>query len=461
MKNFVFFIGLMAGFYVLVTFNSGCAQISAPTGGARDTLPPRLVKAVPEEKTVGFVGNKVTLTFNEYVDLQELQNNLLISPLQKKSPQISYNLKTITIKFKDSLLPNTTYSVDFGNAIKDVNEGNVLKNFTYVFSTGKTIDSLTLTGSVLLAETGKADSTMVAMLYRNTNDTAVQKIKPDYITRVDGSGNFTFKNLPDAEFMLYALKDGDGGKTYNSKTELFAFHDTLVNAAHNNEPIKLFAFAEQKDKNTITTVLKPAAEKKLKHTNNLSGQEQDLLFPLEFTFNNPLKLFDSTAMHLTDTNYIVIPNYTKTIDSTQKKIIVSNNWLPETDYYFIMPKESVEDSAGNFLAKSDSLRFKTKKESDYGTILIRFSNLRLTNHPVIQFVEGNEVKFAFPLTSAEWSNKRFPPGEYTIRILYDSNNNGIWDPGNYSKKIQPENVIPLEQKIPVKAGWDNERDIKL
>ena len=461
MRNIVVFLGLIIGFYVIITFNSGCAQISAPTGGARDTLPPVLVKASPPQKTLNFQGNKIALTFNEYIDVQELQANLIVSPVQKNTPVVSANLKSISIKFKDTLLPNTTYSVDFGNSIKDVHEGNVLKNFTYVFSTGSQIDSLTLSGRVILAETGKADSTIIVMLYRNTADSAVQKIKPNYIARTNKNGVFVFKNLPDNNFNIYALKDGDGGKTYNSKTELFAFHDELVNPAQQKDSIRLFAYAEQKADNKTSTTLKPPAEKKLKLTTNLTGRTQDLLQPLELNFNNPLKLYDSTNIHLTDTNFIIIPNYTKTIDSTRKKITITNNWLPEENYYVIVPKEAVQDSTGNFLAKTDSIRFESKKEADYGTILIRFTGLDLSKHPVIQFTDGQEVKYSFPILSNQWTNKRFEPGEYYIRILYDLNENGKWDPGNYTKKIQPENVISLDQKLAIKANWDNERDIKL
>ncbi len=460
-KNILVFLGCILSCYFLITLNSGCAQIGAPTGGAKDTLPPRLVKASPPLNTVNFKGNKVTLSFNEYIDLQDLQGNLIISPLQKTNPVITYNLKSISIKFKDSLLPNTTYSINFGNAIKDVHEGNILRYFTYVFSTGNQIDSLTLEGNVLLAESGKTDSTIIALLYRNLTDSAVLKTKPDYITKLDGEGNFTFNNLPNANFKIYALKDGDGGKTYNSKSELFAFDDSVINIARNTTPVLLYAYAEQKaDINKIPSQ-KPAAEKKLRYTSNLTANTQDLLQSFELTFNNPLKKFDSLKAILTDTNYRIVQNYTLTMDSTRKIVSLSTNWLPESDYIFILSKTVATDSSGFELNRTDTIRFKTKKITDYGTLLLRFTNIDLSKYPVIQFLEGDNIKFSFPLVSAEWSNKLFPPGEYAIRILYDLNNNGKWDPGNYSKKIQPEKALQLPQKIAVKADWENERDIKL
>ena len=131
-----------------------------PTGGPKDSIPPRLVSASPTLNSTNVKGNKITLTFNEYIDLKEAQTNVLISPLPKKQPSIDFKLKTVTVKLKDTLLPNTTYSINFGNAIVDNNEGNPLKDFTYVFSTGNQIDSFTLSGKVILAETGKYDSTI-------------------------------------------------------------------------------------------------------------------------------------------------------------------------------------------------------------------------------------------------------------------------------------------------------------
>ena len=134
----------------------------------------------------------------------------------------------------------------------DNNEGNPLKDFTYVFSTGNTIDSLTLSGKVIIAETGKADSTIIAMLYRNADDSAVQKRKPDYIARLNGDGSFNFINLPAGNFKIYALKDGDGGKTYNSKKELFAFADAAITVSAKTEPVLLYASAEEKESQTVT-----------------------------------------------------------------------------------------------------------------------------------------------------------------------------------------------------------------
>ena len=455
---FVLFI-----YFISVT-GSGCAQIGAPTGGPRDSLPPILVSANPKVLSTNFKANKITLVFNEYIDVQEVQTNVLVSPFPKTNPMVDFKLKTVTVKLKDTLLPNTTYAINFGNSIRDNNEGNPFKNFTYVFSTGNTIDSLTLPGKVIIAETGKKDSTLIAMLYRNVDDSAVQKRKPDYIARLDSSGNFMFSNLSPGSYKLYALKDGDGGKTYNSKIELFGFAGADVVVSDSTPATTLYAYAEEKDVKKGATAAPPKAgllaDKKLRYTSSLSSNQQDLLTDLLITVNKRLKTFDPQKIILTDSNYNKLEGLV-TLDSTKKIIQVKSKWQQGFHYRLLVSKDAISDSTGLELTRSDTLKFVSKKESDYGNLVLRFSNLASDKHPVLQFVKGEEIYKSVPITSAQWSDKLFVPGEYELRILFDDNNNGIWDPGNYAKKIQPEKAITLDASLNIKANWDNERDIKL
>ena len=455
---------LLAVYFILIT-GIGCAQIGSPTGGARDSIPPILVNAVPKLFNTNFTGNKITLFFNEYIDVQDVQNNLLVSPFPKINPLIEFKLKTVTVKLKDSLLNNTTYTLNFGNAIRDNNEGNPFKNFSYVFSTGTTIDSLQIRGRVTIAQTGKADSTIIALLYRNADDSAVQKRKPNYIAKLDSSGNFTFKYLAAGSYKIYALKDGDGGKTYNSKIEPFAFADSAVTAAESFLPLTLYAYAEEKEEKKIakpvavTGKAAAAQDKKLKYTSSLINNEQDLLTNLILSVNRPLKTLDEKKIILTDTNFNQI-DAKLILDSTQKNISIQTKWKEGAQYRLILFKDAFSDSTGTELAKQDTIRFVTKQETAYGSIVIRFSNLASVTHPILQFIKGEEIYKAVPITNAQWADKLFVPGEYELRILFDANNNGKWDPGSYSKKIQPEKAITLDSKLTIKANWDNERDIK-
>jgi uncharacterized protein (DUF2141 family) len=459
-KGFFYSLIVAAVFFVICSGIGGCAQVGVPTGGPRDTLPPELVSAVPKLYQTNFTGDKITFTFNEYITVADIQKNLLVSPFPKVNPQVNFKLKTVTVKLKDTLLENTTYAINFGNAIQDNNENNPYKNFTYVFSTGPTLDSLSFGGQIILAENGKKDSTMVATLYRNTDDSTVQHRKPDYIARTDAEGRFKFTNLSEGVYKVYALKDNDGGKTYNSKIEVFGFYDSVIVLKDTISPITIYAYAEEKDKKK-GAVTKSLPEKKLRYTTSLSTFTQGLLDSLVISFNRPIKTFDPQKIILTDSNLNKIAGSTITLDSTKKIFTLKTKWAEDMGYRLILDKTAVTDTLGDQLAKSDTIKFKSKKVADYGSILIRFTNIDLKKHPVLQFIQGENVFRSVPITATTWSDKLFEPGDYELRILFDTNNNGQWDPGNYKLRRQPELAITLDKKLNIRADWDNERDVKL
>ena len=174
---------------------------------------------------------------------------------------------------------------------------------------------------------------------------------------------------------------------------------------------------------------------------------------------------DTTLIHFSsDTTFTPITNYRINEDTTQKKLTFEYNWKENTAYNIIFEKDFAEDTLGNKLLKTDTLTFKTKKLSDYGSLVIRFKDLDLSQNPVLQFVQNNSVVKSVPLSSSELRESIFLPGDYQLRILYDRNNNGKWDPGDfYGNHLQPEIVIPIKSrpKISVKPNWDNEFDIAL
>ena len=456
----------MAGLcYLLSVMGSGCAQIGMPTGGPRDSLPPVLVSAVPPNKTINFKENRITFTFDEYVHLQDLQKYLLVAPVPKIIPNINSKLRTVTIKIRDTLQPNTTYSFQLGNAIQDINENNPARNFTYVFSTGTYIDSLAFNGNVILAETGKTDSTLFVLLYKNLDDSAVYKEKPRYVARLDSSGKYQFQNLAEGTYHLYALKDESGQKMYNNPSQLFAFADSAVHISANVKPVELFAYSEgeiEKPATRPSAVNKKNTEKGLKYTTSISSGEQDLLTPLSINFQVPLKNFDSSKIKLTDTLFKPVQAVGISIDTNFKKITVTNQWTEDTHYKLVINPDFAVDTLGDKLEKPDTISFKTKKSTDYGSIKLNFANLEKIAHPVLQFVQNNAVVDSFKLiTSPTFIVKLFNPGEYELRILNDENENGKWDPGNFHLKKQPEKAIAIPRKISIRKNWDNETDIQL
>ncbi len=437
---------------------TGCGQIGAPTGGLKDTIPPRLVKAVPDNRSTNFRGNKVTLQFDEYINLDDIQNNVLISPYQSNTPLINFNFRTVTVKFRDSLAPNTTYTINFGNAIRDLNENNPLQNFAYIFSTGPILDSLSLSGNVILAENGNTDSTMIVSLYTDLSDSAAKKIKPKYISRLDGDGSFTFEHLPPATYTIFALKDGDNSRTYNSKSEIFGFIDSPIILNKNISGIQIFASAMEKP--VTETTSKTGSEKKLTYTTNLVNKRLDILQPLKINFNHPLKNFQENLIRLTDSTYKTLSDVSLKVNSTAKAISLQTNWIAGSDYILIMQK-GITDSSNNSLPGSDTLKFTANSKEAYGRVLLRFTNLNFSLNPVLQLLQGDKIMISAPLSGNEWRNNLVLPSDYDIRILYDANKNGIWDPGNYDLKKQPERSVLLKMKLSVKADWDNEIDIKL
>lgn len=443
----------------------GCANIIPPSGGLRDSLPPRLVSAIPRDSALNFKGNKLVLTFDEFVEVQNVHQNLIVSPVPQANPIVEYKLRTVTIKLKDSLEDNTTYTFNFGEAIKDINEGNSLKNFTYFFSTGGSIDSLELKGKVLLAETGKTDSTLIVILHKSSDDSAVINNKPRYITRLDGQGNFNFKNLPARFFYIYAMKDEAGAGKLLGRNQLFAFADKPVESGKEIPNFTLYAYPENIA--PVAAAVKTEVEgkdKRLRYQVNLQNNQQDLLNDLEFYFDAPLLSYDSSKIRFaSDSAFNIVPDFKWTKDTSNKKITLSGSWKENTLYHIILDKDFAADSLGRKLLKTDTLSFKTKKLTDYGSISLRFKNLNLLKNPFLFFVVNNAVVKSFTLNSEIFYQKLFVPGDYELRILNDDNKNGKWDPGEFfgKHKKQPEIVKPIDRRIIIKPNWDNEMEITI
>lgn len=453
--RFAFFLFACCGLY-------SCANIIPPGGGDRDSLPPKLVMALPKDSSVNVSPKKIELYFDEFVALDNWYSNLIISPALKYSPNVNARLRNVTVTIKDTLEPNTTYLLDFGNAIKDVNEGNVAKNFRYAFSTGSKLDENTYAGKVILAETGKTDSNMYVMLYKDLSDSAVYKTGPRYYTRMNSRGEFSFHNLPEARFAVYVIDNHSPSKTYIDSSMLFAFRNTPVDISAGTKPDTLYAYQAYKKKTeqTASPVRLPgnaANDKRLRYTTTLENGFQSILDSLGLVFQKKLTVFDSSKMVLYDTSYRKIEDYSLFLDSTQTKLSLIYPWKQGTPYRLVIAKDAVADSLGASLAKADTLRFTTRKESDYGSIRLRFPNIDLSRNPVVQLLKNDILVESFPLTANEISRKLYTPGTYDIQILYDTNRNGKWDPGQFlPNKRQPEIVEHIPKQLAVRANWDND-----
>jgi hypothetical protein len=445
----------------------GCANIVPPSGGPRDSIPPYAVYAKPKDSSTNIAPKEILISFNEYITTNGLQEQLIVSPNIKNNPLVDQRLNMVRIRLSDSLNANTTYSLQFGNAIRDVNEGNIIQNYTYVFSTGNQIDTGKLFGKVQIAETGMVDSTLIAVLHPIENDSAIYKDKPTYYTRINGKGVFEFKFLPATNFNIYIVPN-DYNKRYDDSTKLFAFLNLPVHPTKTKDSIQLYAFeASPKKEKKIASIAAVKNTKKqspvLKFSSNLEGKEKDILSPLTLNFETPIRLNDSFTMRITDTNLVQQEVAVPAINAQNKKQVdIHFPWEANTDYKLVLPQKSIMDSLSNFLIKADTIRFKTKPESSYGSAILRINGFQEFEHPVLLLIQDQKVKFSYPITQNLLRIDLLPPGDYQLKLLTDANQNGRWDTGQFmGKKLQPELVRNLKLILNIKSNWDNEMNLIL
>ena len=213
-------------FYLI--FYTSCANIGSPTGGVKDSIPPIVVKTLPGLRSTNFKGTDVRFTFDEYILPDEIGEKLVISPPMKKKPVIKMKGKTLIVEFPQDLRKETTYSLDFKDAVADNNEKNPIDNFRFSFSTGESFDSLRVAGYVKNALTQEPVDKALVLLHRMQEYTAFIDSIPDYIGMTNKEGFFMIDNIAPGAYRLYGLTDTDNSRTYNSKSELIAFADSLI-----------------------------------------------------------------------------------------------------------------------------------------------------------------------------------------------------------------------------------------
>ena len=231
---------ITASLLLMAFFAQQCANAVAPTGGPKDNTPPRVVEAVPVNQSINFSGKKIEITFDEYITLENANQNVLISPPLSEKPDIKLKNKTVVVKFKENLAPNTTYTINFGSAIKDLHEGNLFKDYVYSFSTGDHIDTLAIAGKVLDAADKKPVENAYVGLYagdRDNLDSLPMTVAPNYITKTDKEGNFRLAGLADKKYLVFAIKDVNSNLYFDQPNEEVAFLDSLVQASCLQKPV--------------------------------------------------------------------------------------------------------------------------------------------------------------------------------------------------------------------------------
>lgn len=206
---------------------SSCANIGNPSGGARDEDPPIFVSANPAPGSLNVNKTKITLTFNELINVKDAFQNVVVSPVSKSIPKVSSNARTITVLF-DSLIKNQTYTIDFANSIEDNNEGNILEGFSYSFATGPTLDTLRISGMVLNSRNLEPEQGMIVGVHSNLNDSAFKTTPLLRVAKTDDQGRFIIRGLAPGNYRVFALNDKDGDWKYKNQEEDIAFYDLTV-----------------------------------------------------------------------------------------------------------------------------------------------------------------------------------------------------------------------------------------
>ena len=512
---------------------SGCAKRGSPTGGLVDSIPPALVNASPKINSTNFDSEEIRLTFDEFVKLDKVEEQLIISPpLDKNSYEVkplNGVTKKIFLEFIDSLETETTYSINFGNSIKDNNEGNPLTFFSYTFSTGGTIDSLYVKGNISDAFDKESDDYISIHLYRIDsvfNDSIIFNNRPTYISNSLDSTNYQFKNLKEGEYLIVALKDIDNNYFFDPFYDKIGFIDSLITLPRdsiinfklfkeetsliwdkphfiNSEKIgfgyygKLdlknikikssipdsvqYTYTKENEKDTLifwlsknsfdslnfnliekdttklVTVKFDRARDTLIDSLSISAKTANVIH-LKETFklssNIPLKNIKDSLITIRDIDSLIIP-FATSINDNLNQIDIKFEVSPSDNYRIFILPDAIKDIRG---VSNDTLQYNVVSQTleDYGNVyldVIRNSESKFILHMINN--DGDIIReFKNVTQNTTYNFDYVRPGKYTFRLIEDTNNNDIWDTGNYLKKIKPESVYYFTNELEVRANWD-------
>ncbi|MFC2147377.1 Ig-like domain-containing protein [Bacteroidota bacterium] len=508
-----------------------CARRGTPTGGPKDNTPPVLLKAEPENLTTEFKAKKIKLYFDEYIKLEDVQNQLIVSPPLKYNPEVSPQggaSKYVEIILKDTLLENTTYTLNFGQSIVDNNEGNPNSFLTYVFSTGTYIDSLTVSGVVKDAFNKKADEFISVMLYEidtaYTDSTTFNK-PPNYITNtLDSTTIFQLKYLKAGNYAIIAIKDESKNNVFDQNTDKIGFIEDTVSLptdtvyllnlfkeipnyslktpnyaaankiifGYSGGDVKLDIEALTEIPDSISTLVVKDPEKDtlnywftpfeidsiiFKVTNErlrkidtftvktrklaadslmLSPSHRSKInFADEFyiTSSIPVVAIDTTKMAIFNKDTIAV-NFKAQLDTAKNRMLMDFEKEADEIYYLNLLPNSITDFFGE---TNDTINYRlsTGGYADFGNLRLNLAG-EITYPIIVQLTDAKEKLYReiYVSEAKALDFNTLEPGNYLVRIIFDSNANGKWDTGNYLKKIQPEKVIYYPSVIEMRANWE-------
>lgn len=361
----------------LANLITGCASMQSPTGGPKDSIAPVIVKELPKNFTKNFTAKKIEIEFNEFVKLSNEYTEISISPAMDIPPGFRVKKENLEVEFKQELEQNTTYSINFGKAIADVNESNILKNYSYVFSTGNEIDSLSISGKVINSLTKEKLKDVTVFILPVSQDSLFGRKKASVFNITDTAGTFKLSNLREDTYKLYALLEQGGDRIYNGQDEEIGFLQNPLKLTRDTSGIILQVFKEYPSLFIVKD-------------RRIEGDGR-----INLTFNRPI-----TDPTITITEPAAI-NQSKTVEFSLSRDSATV-WLPELNFDSI---DVVVNSAGKAL---DTVTLRRNKRDTYVKSLVASDNLSGS-----KIRPGSELilKFSSPIESYQ---------ESQITLLEDS-----------------------------------------
>ncbi|MBD5195907.1 MAG: hypothetical protein HDS89_00430 [Bacteroidales bacterium] len=469
LRSYKQFLGPAACIGVLL-MGAACANIGNPSGGARDEDPPIFVSANPPQGSLNVDKTKITLTFNELVNVKDAFTKVVVSPPSRQVPRVTSMGKRVNVTF-DSLAPNTTYTIDFADAIEDNNEANKLRGFAYTFSTGDEIDTLRISGMVLDARNLEPRQGILVGVHDNLNDTAFTKTPFLRVAKTDDKGQFSIRGLKAGTYRVFALDDKDNDYKYANPEEDMAFYEVTVSpTAECTETADTIYNELTAEVDTVVPRMRTRylPNDILLRTFNSQIRPQYLTKYERIDTTRVFFKFNTRAKSLPELN-VVLPDGESLSDAVIERNLTNDSlvyWLPErlvhTDSIRIAASYLRTDSTGGLSLTTDSLRFfynrpkpKKAKKSDLKkkisvqdsisaiTLSVKFGS---TTQEVYQPID---IEFATPLSKLDTS-------AFKLETMVDS----VWLPvkGDY-KLAQRDSVSPRHFRI--EYPWDYDTKYRL
>jgi uncharacterized protein (DUF2141 family) len=340
-----------------VAFTGGCASIGSPTGGPKDEEPPVVVKSIPEQNALNFTGNEIIVEFNELIKITDVSQKLMISPPVNEQPTVTTSARRLMVKFKEDLQPNTTYTLEFADALSDNNEGNILENFRVSFSTGQIIDSLEISGFLFDAQTLAPVASALVMVYANLADSAFRTQVPLRVTKTDSKGHFSIKNLASGKYRVYGLEDSNRNYKYDQPGERIAWYPELVEP-YIGTRMRVDSIATDSTVTVEEDCFLPDSLKLFMFQESnieqyLKEQERKKRNKVDFVFNKGLKEpLKVTVLDRKVNDWMV---YEQSVNHDSITLWIIDSTLIKSDSLFLALQYHVLDSLKQDILKSDTI----------------------------------------------------------------------------------------------------------